>query len=149
MDRIQIYPIFANKKTKKISIIRTKDFNVKLKVTIHSSGRLGFTADTAKALNLSSNLYVKFAKDDEDEKSLYLILVKDPDDDAFRVIKSGAYYYIPTTLMFESLGFDYKKYNIMFDMIRMPDLDAFLEGQVYKLNKRIVMRKEREKNIRQ
>ena len=45
--------------------------------------------------------------------------------------------------MFESFGYDYRKYNIMFDMVRMMDLDELLEGQVYKLNKRVIMRKEK------
>lgn len=42
-----------------ISIIKTSDFNVKLKATIHSSGRLGFTADTAARLNLSEQTYIR------------------------------------------------------------------------------------------
>ncbi len=126
-----------------ITIIRTRDFNVKLKATIHASGRLGFTADTATALSLSPSSLAKFARDDEDEKSLYLIITDTPDEDAFKVIKAGAYYYLPTSLMFDSLGFDYKRFNIMFDLVRMTDLDELLDGQVYKLNKRIIMRKEK------
>ena len=50
-----------------IRIIKTRDFNVKLKATIHSSGRLGFTSDTAVALSLSSASFAKFANDDEDD----------------------------------------------------------------------------------
>lgn len=126
-----------------ISIIKTRDFNVKLKATIHSSGRLGFTSDTASSLNLSSSSFVKFAKDDEDDRALYLILTDKPDEDTFKVTKSGSYFYLPTSLMFESFGYDYRKYNIMFDMVRMMDLDELLEGQVYKLNKRVIMRKEK------
>lgn len=126
-----------------ITIIKTRDFNVKLKATIHSSGRLGFTADTAIALSLSSSSFAKFARDDEDDQALYLIITAKEDEDSFKVTKSGSYYYLPTTLMFESFGYDYKKYNIMFDLIRKSDLDELLGGQVYKLNKRIVARKEK------
>lgn len=116
---------------------------MKLKATIHSSGRLGFTSETAAALSLSPSHFVKFAKDDEDEQALYLLITTQEDDDTFRVTKSGSYYYLPTSLMFESFGYDYKKYNIIFDMVRKPDLDALLSGQVYKLNKRVIMRKEK------
>lgn len=126
-----------------ITIIKTRDFNVKLKATIHSSGRLGFTADTAIALSLSSFSFAKFARDDEDDQALYLIITAKEDEDSFKVTKSGSYYYLPTTLMFESFGYDYKKYNIMFDLIRKSNLDELLGGQVYKLNKRIVARKEK------
>lgn len=126
-----------------IFIIKSRDFNIKLKATIHSSGRLGFTSDTAKALHLSPEMYAKFARDDEDEKALYLVITNESDEDAFKVTKSGAYYYLSTSLMFDSFGYDYKKYNIMFDLVRMSELDELLNGQVYKLNKRILMRREK------
>lgn len=124
-----------------ISIIKTSDFNVKLKATIHSSGRLGFTADTAEKLNLSEHTYIKFAHDDENENDLYLVVVTQDDEDAFKVIRSGKYFYLPTTALFQSFGFDFKKYNIIFDMVRMSDFDEIVNGKVYKLNKRVLMRK--------
>lgn len=124
-----------------ISIIKTSEFNVKLKVTIHSSGRLGFTADTAEKLRLSEDIYIKFANDDENENELFMIFVTEPDEDTFKVIRSGKYFYLPTTAMFQSFGYDFKKYNIMFDMVRMSDYDEIVNGKVYKLNKRVLMRK--------
>lgn len=124
-----------------ITIIKTSEYNVKLKATIHSSGRLGFTSDTADKLNLSEHTYIKFAKDDEIEGELYLVIVNQEDEDSFKVVKSGNYYYLPTTSMFQSFGFDFKKYNIMFDLVRMAELDELVSGKVYKLNKRINMRK--------
>ena len=126
-----------------IRIIKTRDFNVKLKATIHSSGRLGFTSDTAVALSLSSASFAKFANDDEDDKALYLIISSAGDEDSFKVTKSGAYYYLPTSLMFDAFGYDYKRYNIMFDLVRISELDELLGGNVYKLNKRVLMRKEK------
>ncbi len=126
-----------------IRIIKTRDFNVKLKATIHSSGRLGFTSDTAVALSLSSASFAKFANDDEDDKALYLIISSSEDEDSFKVTKSGAYYYLPTSLMFDAFGYDYKRYNIMFDLVRISELDELLGGNVYKLNKRVLMRKEK------
>lgn len=69
-----------------ISIIKTSDFNVKLKATIHSSGRLGFTADTAVNLNLSDDTFVKFAKDNENENELFMIFVAEKDEDTFKVV---------------------------------------------------------------
>lgn len=124
-----------------ISIIKTSDFNVKLKATIHSSGRLGFTADTANRLKLSEQTYIKFAKDDENDSDLFMIIVAEEDEDTFRVVRSGKYYYLPTTAMFQSFGYDFKKLNFMFDMVRMSDYDEIVNGKVYKLNKRVLMRK--------
>jgi hypothetical protein len=124
-----------------IKIIKTSDFNVKLKATIHSSGRLGFTADTAKKLRLSEGVFIKFAKDDELDNELFLIVVNEEDDDTFSVVKSGKYYYLPTTSMFQSFGYDFKKYNFMFDLVRMKEYDEIVNGKVYKLTKRVLMRK--------
>jgi hypothetical protein len=124
-----------------ITIIKTSDYNVKLKATIHASGRLGFTADTAERLKLSERTLVKFAKDDENENELYLVIVVDEDEDTFSVVKSGKYFYLPTTSLFQSFGFDFKKYNIIFDMVRMKGYDDIVNGHVYKLNKRVLMRK--------
>lgn len=124
-----------------LKIINTSYFNVRLKATIHSSGRLGFTADTADKLKLSSGIFVKFAKDDEDENELFMVLVTDEDDDSFKVVKAGKYYYLPTTAMFQSFGYDFKNYNIIFDMVRMSEFDKLVNGKVYKLNKRVLMRK--------
>lgn len=126
-----------------INFIKTSDFNVKLKATIHSSGRLGFTADTANSLALSEGVFVKFARDDENENELFMVIVAECDEDAFKVIRSGKYYYLATTAMFQSFGYDFKKYNIMFDMVRMKDYDEIVNGKVYKLNKRVLMRKEK------
>lgn len=124
-----------------INIIKTSDFNVKLKVTIHSSGKLGFTADTADKLRLTEDTYIKFANDDEIENELFMIFVTEPDEDTFKVNRSGKYFYLSTTAMFQSFGFDFKKYNIMFDMVRMSDYDELVNGKVYKLIKRVLMRK--------
>lgn len=126
-----------------INFIKTSDFNVKLKATIHSSGRLGFTADTANNLALSDEVFVKFARDDENENELFMVIVTECDEDAFKVVRSGKYYYLATTAMFQSFGYDFKKYNIMFDMVRMKDYDEIVNGKVYKLNKRVLMRKEK------
>jgi hypothetical protein len=124
-----------------ITFIKTSDFNVKLKATIHASGRLGFTSETADKLRLSEQTYIKFAKDNELENDFYLVIVNEEDEDAFSVVKSGKYYYLPTTALFQSLGIDFKKYNVIFDMVRMKDYDEIVNGQVYKLNKRVLMRK--------
>lgn len=132
---------FTTKNYNMIKIIKTSDFNVKLKVTIHSTGKLGFTSDTAEKLCLTEQTYIKFANDDVNENELFMIFVPEKDEDTFKVIKSGKYYYLQTTALFQSFGYDFKKFNIMFDMVRMPDYDEIVNGKVYKLNKRVLMRK--------
>ncbi len=129
-----------------ISILSAKKFATKLKATIQASGRLGFTDDTAKVLDLKSEKFAKFAKDDENG-DLYLIIISKEDEDAFEIKLSSGYYYVPAKLMFDSLGFDYENNTIMFDLVRQPSLDEDLQGQVYFMKQRINKKKEKKNDI--
>lgn len=116
-------------------ILSAKKFAVKLKATIQASGRLGFTAETASVLDLETGKFAKFAQDDKD-KSLYLIIVDKGNEEAFPIRKSSGYFYVPTEVMFDSLGLDYQNSNIMFELVRKPSLDNDLQGQVYFMKQR-------------
>ena len=118
-----------------ITILSAKQFATKLKATIQASGRLGFTAETATVLGLESGKFAKFAKDDEND-SLYLIIINEPNEDAFEIRLSSGYYYISTKVMFDTLGYNYENGNIMFDLVRQPSLDDDLQGQVYFMKQR-------------
>ena len=125
-----------------IRIINAKQFTTKLKATIQFSGRLGFTEETAKALDLSAGKFARFAQDDE-KNTLYLIIIDEASEDAFQIKLSSTYYYVPTKMMFDMLGFDYEHNTIMFDLIRQPSLDTDLMGQVYLMKQRINKRKDK------
>lgn len=125
-----------------INIISAKQFATKLKVTIQASGRLGFTDETSKALDLQSGKFAKFAQDNE-KSLLYLIIIKIGDEDAFPIRESSGYFYVPAKQMFDMLGFDYENNTIMFDLIRQPSFDDDLQGQVYLMKQRSNRRKEK------
>ena len=123
-----------------IKILSAKQFATKLKATIQSTGRLGFTAETATALDLESGKFARFAKD-EDNGALYLIINSERSDDAFDIKVSSNYYYVPTKVMFDTLGYNYENGNIMFDLVRQPSLDEDLQGQVYYMKQRLIKTK--------
>ena len=125
-----------------IRILNAKQFTTKLKATIQFSGRLGFTEETANALDLSVGKFARFAQDDE-KNTLYLIIIDKASEDAFQIRLSSGYYYVPTKMMFDMLGFDYEHNTIMFDLIRQPSLDADLMGQAYLMKQRINKRKDK------
>ena len=106
-----------------------------MKATIQSTGKLGFTGETAKHLNLQAGKHAKFAKDDE-TGTLYFILVDKPNEDAFPIKETSGYFNVATTRMFDMLGFNYKSKTIMFDLIRQISLDAELNGEVYMMKQR-------------
>lgn len=129
-----------------ITVLSAKQFATKLKATIQASGRLGFTAETATVLGLESGKFAKFAKDDEKE-SLYLIIINEPNEDAFEIRVSSGYYYVPTKVMFDMLGFNYENGNIMFDLVRRPSYDDDLQGQVYYMKQRPIKNKDKKNDI--
>ena len=129
-----------------ITILSAKQFATKLKATIQASGRLGFTAETATALGLESGKFAKFAKDDEKE-SLYLIIINESNEDAFEIRLSSNYYYVPTKVMFDTLGYEYENGNIMFDLVRQPSLDDDLQGQVYFMKQRPIKNKDKKNDL--
>ena len=129
-----------------ITVLSAKQFAIKLKATIQASGRLGFTAETATVLGLESGKFAKFAKDDEND-SLYLIIINEPNEDAFEIRVSSGYYYVPTKVMFDTLGFNYENGNIMFDLVRQPSYDDDLQGQVYYMKQRPIKNKDKKNDI--
>lgn len=129
-----------------LKVISAKQFATKLKATIQKSGRLGFTEEAAKAMDLQSGKYAKFAQDDE-KKSLYLIIIREKDEEAFQIKESSGYFYVPAKLMFDMLGYDYEHNNIMFDLVRQADYDEELQGQVFLMKQRINKRKGKDDDI--
>jgi len=123
-------------------ILNAKQFSKTLKATIHRSGRLGFTAETSMALNLGAGKFAKFAQDDENG-SLYLIIIDEGSDEAFSVKENGGYYFIATKVMFDTLGFNYENGDIIFDLVRRPSLDEDLQGQVYFMKQRPIKNTEK------
>ena len=109
---------------------------------VQASGRLGFTGETAIALNLKAGKFAKFAKDDENG-FLYLIIINEGSEDAFSVRESSGYYFVSTKVMFDTLGFNYENGNIIFDLVRQPSLDNDLQGQVYYMKQRPIKNKEK------
>ena len=125
-----------------IRVISAKRFATKLKATIQRSGRLGFTEETAKYMNLADGKFAKFAQDDE-SGVLYLIIIDKRNEDCFDIRSSSGYYFVPAKMMFDSLGVDYEKNVVMFDLVRKPSLDETLEGQVFLMKSRISKRKDK------
>lgn len=119
-----------------MKILSAKEFGSRLRVSIQSSGRLSFTQDTVTSLGLTPESRIKIGQDDVDPGLLYLIVPGTPDEDAFEVRTSGKYYYLPTKSLFDALGIKYVGENIMFDLIRMKELDAEACGITYKMVQR-------------
>ena len=123
-----------------ISLLDIEQYSVKLKATIQQTGRLGFTAETAKALGLTVQMSVQFARDDAGDRALYMVLHEGQVDNSFRMMKAGQYFYLPTKQMFDAFGEDYINKVVMFDLAPVSSLDAQFCGKVYKMVRRELYR---------
>ena len=128
-----------------MKILSARQYNCNLKVTVQQTGRMNFTEDTAKALALTSNKGVKLFLDGEPEQ-LYMAIMEEPDDDAFQIRKSGAYFYAATQLLFDELEIDYKTYTVIYDLVRCKAYDDEVGGVCYKMNYRPIKKKAYDEN---
>lgn len=127
-----------------LKVYSAKQYSIKLKCTIQNTGKLGFTSGTAKVLQLKPDSCIKIASDEDHINAMYLIVCDKPDEDGFKVDYVSGYYSLPTTVLFNELGIDYKNYTIMFDLTRDTSLDQEAEGVVYKMTKRVNEKKKKE-----
>lgn len=120
-----------------IQFFSAKNFGKVLKATIQKSGRLGFSSDAADAMNLDTDTYFLIGKDEEIKADLIMVKLNAGNPDAFQVKKSGLYYYLDTTALFDMLHYNYKSgTNIFFDVIRDITYDNEAGGEVYLLTQR-------------
>ncbi len=117
-------------------LLSAKRYGIKLKATIQASGKLGFPKATSDILRFSERQYVYFLLDDNG-LDLYMVILNEGNEDAFKVITSSGYYSLNTTSIFNELQYDYKSQTIIFDLVRAPSLDEQYGGEAYKMVKRV------------
>ena len=109
---------------KNIIFIKPKKQLGKIKLTVHKSGKLGFSKEAEKILNLQDNRFVKFGFDND--KSIFLKIQLTHDEECFKIAKAGEYFYILSPELLES--FEIKKgETFTFDILE--DKDKFFKLQ--------------------
>lgn len=126
----------------KLKFIKANEITGKAKATIHQSGKLGFSNEAISYLNIKEGLHIMFAQneDDEDDLNLYAKVTNEASEDAFKISKAGAYYYVNTKGLFDKLDIDYNKKTIIYDLTKIE-----VEGEeIIKLNRRDIAKKKKE-----
>ena len=113
-----------------------KAYTVRLKATVHSSGRLGFSADTIEYLKLTPDCSICLAQDSDNKKVLYMAILRERRDDAFPVLSAGKYVYLNTRQLFDTLKIDYVNLVNYYDLTRFEEGDAEIGGECYKMTLR-------------
>lgn len=111
-------------------------YTVRLKATIQSTGRLGFTFDTMEMLKLTPECSIYLAPDDSNKRVMYMGVLRERKDDAFPVLSAGKYVYLNTRQLFETLGIDFVNNVNIFDLSRFEGGDEVMESECYKMVRR-------------
>jgi hypothetical protein len=119
--------------TMKLRFISPFELDSNIKVTIHKTGKLGFTMAAAKKFGLDKGMSMSIGIDEEDKNSrnLYAIIYGDDSGD-FKIARAGQYYYAQTRDLFKYLKVDYSKGDIIYDI----SLFERSEPVIYKLTRR-------------
>lgn len=139
----EYFYIYTNSKWEedkmRLRILEAPQNSGKVKATIHQSGKLGFSQAAIDELQISNDVYIMLAKNEDEvnDNNLYMITSKEQKGNGLKVSKAGDYYYVNTTHLFDKLGIDYKRKKVIFDIVQIE-----YEGQkIYKLIRREVDRK--------
>ncbi|MBI1341730.1 MAG: hypothetical protein GC171_02220 [Terrimonas sp.] len=102
-----------------ISFFKPKDFEGNMKATIHITGKLGFTDAAIKKIGLNEKKGIKIGHNtkDKNDKNLYVVFTEELDEDTFKINKAGAYYYVNTKALFDSMELPYRAKRVSFDII--------------------------------
>lgn len=111
------------------------------KLTVHKSGKLGFSKSAIELMNVDEYRYCKFAFNEgiENDENIYMVLNKESDEFSFSISKAGEYYYIKAKNFLSDLKIDYTddSKTYIFDIYKMDHEELI----IYKLKKRIIKKK--------
>lgn len=108
----------------------------RMKATVQSTGKLGFSGAASTALQLSPGKYIRFAQDTDE--TLYLAVMDCRDNDGFKLLQSGGYYSLSTRALFDALNVDYKNHTVIYDLERDASKDDIIGGRVCRMKPRIL-----------
>lgn len=105
-----------------------------IKATVQSNGRLTFTVEAAKIMQLSEEKsLIVFEAENGD---LGATISERGDTDAFVLKQSGSYFFVSFKNYLQQAGIDYKNQRIIYDI---RELDEQLEGRtLYKFERRVL-----------
>lgn len=100
------------------------------KVYITHDGKMNFSLATKRMLGLKNGHYIEIAtNNDEMQNNLYVRIVKQPSDTAFKIV-GGNQLYANTRYLFMSLGEDFENKAIVY---HVTDKQVQHEGKQYTL----------------
>ena len=126
----------------KLNFIKAKDIDRNAKATIHISGKLGFSSDAARKLDLAGKTkgILIAMNEDKNDENLYIKTVEQITEDAFPIVKAGEYYYVNAKAFFDTYDIDYRNKKIAYDILNF----TYENEPIYKFLKRELKQKQTE-----
>jgi hypothetical protein len=102
----------------KIKFFKDHSKDKKARATIHNRGKLGFTKVAAEMLELGTDAYIMIGQNEENkaDKNLYVVVTDEKYEGCYTIQKASDYFYVKTSLLFDSLKVDYKNNLVTFDI---------------------------------
>lgn len=126
-----------------LNFFKPKENTGTYKVTVHKTGKLGFSKAASDLLDVEEKKYCKIGKNPNDEGNdvLFIIMAKEKDEYTYSISKAGDYYYIKANQLLMDLEIDYKNEEVttIYDIEKKK-----IDGQeVFKLNKRVLEKRKK------
>ncbi len=118
---------------KKLDALRLQQ---QAKATVQFNGRLSFTLEACKAMELSEDKSIIIFEAENGDLGATISVSGDPE--AFTLKKCGPYFYIALRNYLKQSGIDYKRQKIIYDI---SELDEKIEGRtLFKFERRVLPR---------
>ena len=106
------------------------------KATVQQQGRLGFSADAQRLMELENGKSIIFFEATDGD--LGAVVTLQADERGFALRKSGPYYYLRMKNYFDERQIDYRKKRVIYDIAELNE--TFEEMKVFKFSRRILER---------
>lgn len=113
------------------------------KITIHKTGKLGFSKGASDLMNIENNRYCKIAKspDIQGNEELFMLICEEKDDYTYGISKAGDYFYVKAKQLLSELGINYRNADetIIYDIEKKN-----INGEVvFRLVKRVLHKRKK------
>lgn len=114
-----------------IKFIKPEQAANNAKLTVHKTGKLGFSRGAMELLNTTVNRFARFGHDEQDQ--LLMEVSEKEQENSFQISKAGEYDYMNAKHLLEELNVDYTApHTTIFDLKKTS------EKNIFKLTERII-----------
>ncbi|MBK5272716.1 MAG: hypothetical protein JJE22_17085 [Bacteroidia bacterium] len=88
------------------------------RASVHRTGRIGFTIETAKefGITIDKSMGIAVNEDDPNDTAIYGMLHDKGKPDTYKIMKGGNYHSVNARSFFDTVGIDYSKGDIYYNV---------------------------------